>query len=63
VIDKSISLFEDETSCYIVEEAYVELRGQNGETEFVTLIEKESPFTGKTSSLKGLPTVPWRIKR
>jgi hypothetical protein len=63
IIDKSISLFEDDNACFVVEESYAELRGPNNEVEFVTILTSEQPFANKKSTIKGLPTLPWRIKR
>jgi hypothetical protein len=46
-----------------IEEHYAELRGPNNEVEFVTLVQNELPFTEKKSTIKALPTQPWRVKK
>ena len=62
IIDKSVSLFEDEGECYVLEESYAELRGPNNEIDFIPILESTRTFE-KTSKLPALPVLPWRMKR
>jgi hypothetical protein len=60
--DKCVALFENEDGTTTkIEEEFVQLRGQDGGYEFVTISERIEPFD-KKSSLKALPAVPWRVK-
>ena len=62
-IVESLSLFEDLHQCYVVNETYAELRGPNNEIDFITVLEGQKPFEEKTSPIKALPSLPWRVKR
>jgi hypothetical protein len=63
IIEKSLVLFEEPSGVmYTLEESYVELRGAQGEVEFVVLFENMQPFTNKKSTIKGLDPLTWRTK-
>lgn len=63
-IVNSNSILEDVNGVVTsIEEHYAELRGPNNEVEFVTLVQNELPFTEKKSTIKALPTQPWRVKK
>lgn len=60
--DECVALFENEDGTTTkIEERFVQLRAETGDYRFVTLSEKIEPFK-KTSQLKALPEVPWRVK-
>lgn len=53
---------DDDEQASLVTEDYIQLRGTNGDYEFVTLTQTDEPFKC-TSTIKPIPAVPWRVRK
>lgn len=59
---KSISLLETESGvCSILDETYLELKGHNGEIDFLELTSEEKPYVGPSCPIKALAPL-WKEK-
>lgn len=59
---KSISLLETEGGiCSVLDEAYLELKGTNGEIEFLELTSEEKPYNGESCPIRALSPL-WKEK-
>lgn len=58
----AVHLFQTDNGCEKWEEKYAELKAQDGEITFMTLVQNSSPFTEKHSMIKALSSQPWREK-
>jgi hypothetical protein len=60
IIEKSRTLFEPEQgegAPFILEESYVELKGPEGDINFIVLAEEKQPYTGPSCPILGLSPV------
>lgn len=61
LIEKSSTLFEDpKGDCFIITESYAQLRGPDGEVEFVVFYEQQQPCEKPAGQIPGLEPVIWR---
>jgi hypothetical protein len=54
------SLFEDENGVYIVTETHAQLKGAEGQVDFMVLSSEKFPYEGPASTIKALAPIPWR---
>jgi len=55
VIDHSQTLFEEEDGKTFVEDtSYLELKGEDGDVDFIFLVQAVKPYEGPSSVIKGL---------
>jgi hypothetical protein len=60
VIEHSTTLFEGDEGAFILDESYVQLKGEDGSVEFIPLVEEKKPFTKEEGcKIKGLEPVSW----
>lgn len=56
------TLFEDDKEAFIIHESYMQLKGPNGEIDFIVHQSEKLPYSGDPSPIKALSPLPWRAK-
>lgn len=59
IIERSHSLHAEGDKEMVIDESYIELKGQSGEIEFVTLSSDKKPYEGPKSTIAAPTAIPW----
>ena len=62
IVSSQALIQDDDNETSLVTENYIQLRGTDGDYEFVTLTQSDEPFKC-TSTIKPIPAVPWRVRK
>ena len=54
IVDHSLTLYQHENRLSVVDEVYLELKGDDGSIDFLEVSKEERPYTGKLGVIRGL---------
>lgn len=60
IVDAEYLFETNEKTWERISEKYATLRSADGDIDFITLTQTNSPFNDKHSTIKALPWFPWR---